>query len=462
LASNILPVIVAGLAPIILLAVIVFGVAANLVAWEPPLLWATQFGTANPRATNSVTAMTASSAGLFVTGFVGQPSQSGLNVTPSGWFVARHDLSGQRLWYQMFGNFSSYLSNAIAVSQNTTYVAGQVRAVAFAQSYDMNGALLWKTQFSAGSGIAEIRTASVDSTGVYFAGNAYYASNQTMFVRKYDIRGNLLWTRQFGNSTRDSLEGVYSTSGGGVYAGGTTAGSLQGQTSFSTGGNAFLQKYDSSGTLLWIREFGTTYGAAVSSISGDATGVYVAGTTGGLLSGNMQTLGNGFVRKYDFSGNPLWTVQFAAPDYDVIGQVLVSAGASGIYIFLTGPARDWVEKYDAAGNTVWITQARTGSMVSGIVSTNGGVFLAGATSNPFPGESLASDEDAFLAEYGESSSLVFFGINPPISFFVLGATIAFPVGMVIWVLRRRKKRGPGPHRIPASLQNVDISLTRRL
>jgi hypothetical protein len=121
-----------------------------------------------------------------------------------------------------------------------------------------------------------------------------------------------------------------------------------------------------------------------------------------------------------------------------------------------------VEKYDAAGNSVWITQARSGSTIRGIVSTNGGLFLAGATLNPFPGESLASNEDAYLAEYGESSSLRFFGINPPVSFLVLAATIAFPVAMAIWVMKRRKKRGPSPHRIPASLQNVDISLTRRL
>src|SRR5439155_1266491 len=129
------------------------------------------------------------------------------------------------------------------------------------------------------------------------------------FLRKYDAAGNTLWTRQFGTSADDLADAV-AVDGTGVYMAGFTGGTLPGQTS-AGGVDAFLRKYDSSGNVLWTRQFGTSAYDSAVAIAADGTSVYVAGFTGGTLLGQTSAGGyDAFLRKYDSSGNVLWTRQF--------------------------------------------------------------------------------------------------------------------------------------------------------
>src|SRR6185295_11877014 len=59
-------------------------------------------------------------------------------------------------------------------------------------------------------------------------------------------------------------------------------------------------------------EFGTEQYDDGTAIAVDATGVYVAGRTEGVLPGQVEGGKiDGFVRKYDFSGIEIWTRQFS-------------------------------------------------------------------------------------------------------------------------------------------------------
>src|SRR5437667_187492 len=62
------------------------------------------------------------------------------------------------------------------------------------------------------------------------------------FVRKYDSKGTEVWTRQFGTSTIDGAVSVAADRDGNVYVGGYTFGTFPGQTS-SGYEDAFLRKY---------------------------------------------------------------------------------------------------------------------------------------------------------------------------------------------------------------------------
>jgi outer membrane protein assembly factor BamB len=105
------------------------------------------------------------------------------------------------------------------------------------------------------------------------------------FVRKYDQSGTLLWHRQYKGSGANP-EGAYAIAAdsSGVYAAGDTDGALPGQT--STGmSDAYVLKYDHSGTLQWTRQFGSPAYDKANAIVVDSSGVYASGGTGATLSG---------------------------------------------------------------------------------------------------------------------------------------------------------------------------------
>jgi hypothetical protein len=68
-------------------------------------------------------------------------------------------------------------------------------------------------------------------------------------------RGQTLeWTRQLGTSSDDASRGVSADGLGNVYISGITEGSLDGTN--AGGWDAFISRYDASGTLEWTRQLG--------------------------------------------------------------------------------------------------------------------------------------------------------------------------------------------------------------
>src|SRR5207244_5456486 len=119
------------------------------------------------------------------------------------------------------------------------------------------------------------------------------------FVRKLETAGSGMRTRQF-NDSGGCAEGWALASGGsGVYVAGQTDGTLPGQTGAGTW-DAFVRKYDASGTELWTRQFGTSSFELTWAVAADPSGVYVAGTTAGALPGQTNAgAWDAFVRKYN-------------------------------------------------------------------------------------------------------------------------------------------------------------------
>ena len=132
----------------------------------------------------------------------------------------------------------------------------------------------------------------------------------------------------------------------GVYVAGQTRGTLPGQTS-SGGRDAFVRKYDSAGTEVWTRQFGTFAVDQASGVSVDSSGVYVAGFTGGTLPGQSSAgFTDAFVRKYDLAGTEVWTRQFGSPSLDEARGV--SVDSSGVYV--AGQTRSTLPGQTSAGS----------------------------------------------------------------------------------------------------------------
>lgn len=274
-------------------------------------------------------------------------------------------------WTRQFGGPAAENAFAVATAPNAVYAAGQV-----------NGAF----------------------AGVTGAGRI------DAWVSKLDLDGNVVWSRQFGSPDNDIANGVAADATG-VYVVGQTDGALEGAN--AGGEDIFVRKYDSSGNELWTRQFGLAARDIGSAAAVDATGLYVTGRVTGALPGQTAVGGeDGFVRKYDFDGNEIWTRQFGSVDYEKPYGVAVDS--SGVYVagetggelvVRAGGADYFLRKYDIDGNAQWTRQFGTdttdgGGYGGGVAVDSTGVYVAGLTAGTFDGQTkLGGLFDSFVQKF---------------------------------------------------------------
>ncbi len=225
--------------------------------------------------------------------------------------------------------------------------------------------------------------------------------------------GDVQWTRQFGSPAFDAANGV-ALDGTGAYVTGHTLGALPSQAS-SGPPDAFVRKYDPSGNELWTRQFGTAVADLGIKLAADGTGVYVTGWTLGALPGQSNSgRFDTFVRRYDTSGNELWTRQFGTPANDVSFDIAVHA--TGVYVLGTtrgifpgqtnqGGLDLYLAKLDHGGNLVWVREFGSPAddpprFIGGSVGVDdSGVFVVSSASAPLPGETSLGRDDGFVRKY---------------------------------------------------------------
>ena len=248
------------------------------------------------------------------------------------------------------------------------------------------------------------------------------------FVRKYDPTGGEVWTHQFGSWERDYGHGVAVDDRGHVYVVGMTHGTLDGQRT-AGGFDAFVRRYDPSGSVVWTRQFGGGGGELASAVALDGAGqAYVVGSTRGTLPG-LTSAGDwdAFVRKYDVAGNELWTRQFGSPRADGIRRAAVDR-QGGVWVGGTtegalpggtaaGGQDVFVRRYDPAGAEQWTGQFGSAADDFGLdlaVDGTGRVCVVGSSDRFLPGQASAGGTDAFIRLFdfdGESSWTHQFGTS---------------------------------------------------
>lgn len=162
----------------------------------------------------------------------------------------------------------------------------------------------------------------------------------------------------------------------------------------------------------WTRQFGTEVRDRARGVSVRGSDVYVAGHTSGALPDQASGVGtDAFVRKYDTLGNHIWTRQFGASVSALALAIFVDD--SGVYVagFTNGPFPGqvstgildaFVRKYDHDGNHAWTRQFGTPdlALALGISAGAGGVYVAGYTDGgAIPGQASPGGEDAFVRKY---------------------------------------------------------------
>ena len=335
-----------------------------------------------------------------------------LGQAQSGWqdvFLRKYDPAGEVVWTRQFGSSDGNTVESIAVDQvGNVYLAGRTSGIlpnqtsqggwdAFLRKYDADGGELWTRQF--GSGSSDFTGGVVVDSG----GDVYVTGiEREIFVRKYDSGGEELWVRRFDLNPRGSGPDVAVDGESNVYVAGTTQGALPEQ---ATGG-PFIRKYDSAGTELWTRRFGSSQSEAVGVVAEESGNVYVASDGREL-----------FVGKYDPAGDELWTREFAA-DARLEGWGIALDHAGRVYVVgrtygmlpnqaSAGSEDAYVLAYDSLGEQVWTRQFGSSEWDLGLgvaVDADGVVYVTGRSNGTLLGQTSAGGIDAFLVRLSSGTS----------------------------------------------------------
>jgi hypothetical protein len=261
----------------------------------------------------------------------------------------------------------------------------------FIAKYDSSGNVLWAKQ-AGGVGYDESNSIVTDERGNsyiigYYEGNVTFGTNtlnsaggKDIFIAKYSSSGNVVWVKRAGGLEDDYGQEISIDGSGNIYLTGYFHGTATFETITLTsqgGSDTFIAKYDSSGSLIWIKQPSSTatdrgYGISTDD-SGNSviTGYFEKTITFGNIS--LTSGGNypdAFIANYDASGNALWArraggtsnVQGSAICINNQGESIVTGIFNetvnfGSSTFTTAGSNDiFIAKYDAMGNLLWAKQ----------------------------------------------------------------------------------------------------------
>ncbi len=386
--------------------------------------WTVQLGTTEMDSLHAV--RVDKDGNIIVAGAVGGALPGQTYAGDQDSFVRKYDRSGNEVWTRQFG--SSGLDSAYALRVDAfanIYVAGSTAGALSGQNssgssdvylrkYDPQGNELWTRQFGS-SALDVLRDATLDSAGhLYVCGttngsltDAPNAGAADAFLRKYDSEGNVLDTQQFGTEGYDMCSALAMDPSDHLLMVGRTNSALPGQTQVGKS-DFFLRRYAQTGAVLWTRQDGTIDYDEGNAVAVDGDGnVYVAGETSGELPGQTAQGSDSFLRKYDASGNVLWSKQFGIAARDWANDVNVD-GSSRVFVVgarelggVNGGQHGYVRKYDSEGALLWSQQIDAPDAQVATASTlddAGYLYVVGITGSALPSQAHFGAQDAFLVK----------------------------------------------------------------
>jgi hypothetical protein len=340
------------------------------------LLWTAEYGST---AQDRVLGIASDPTGVYAGGFTMGPMGNNKFGGSTDAYLAKYSLTGKQLWLHDFGGPAVDRIQAVASDGKYEYVTGYTSESlyglpfageqdCFVQKYDQEGNLQWTTEFGT-PGTDRCYGIIVNSQGVFIAGrtdNAFPGwtnlGGLDAFVTMFNGSGKQIWLTQFGTDADERGWGIGADPTG-IYVTGRTEGSFPGYTN-AGGDDAYLAKFNYSGGMLWVDQFGTPYFDRGNGITADPTGVYGLGLTDGSMAGKDSNLGSRdcYLRKWETSGTVLWTDQFGTTQFDQCWGVITDT--TGVYVTgsvggaLPGFPNEtnggfFIQKYDDNGNTIW-------------------------------------------------------------------------------------------------------------
>ena len=339
-------------------------------------LWVEQIGTAGD---DSAVGVTVDPFGnVYLAGTTSSTMPGGRSSGATDVWIAKYNSTGTQLWLNQIGTVGDDFACGIKADH-----AGHV-VVAGTTNGDLGGS---------NQGAEDAWMASFDTAS-----------------------GKQLWVQQLGSSAQDTAFCVTTDLSGDVYVAGMTKGALSGTNLGSA--DVFLARYDSAGNRRWVKQFGTAAADVAKGVAVDSTGqIVVAGYTQGAMSGGANLGGaDAFIGRYDTSGTQRWLRQFGTSGDDFANGVVVDA-LDQIYLAgeTTGSLGDvnqgltdaWAARYDPQGTRVWIHQTGTApqDLVSSIAISSAYDFsLVGTTAGAL-GDTSSGGDDAYILQYSQNPTV---------------------------------------------------------
>jgi len=239
------------------------------------------------------------------------------------------------------------------------------------------------------------------------------AGQGDIFIQKLDTDGNLLWAKHMGGNLGDGGRSIVTDANGNVYTTGAFRGTVDfdpgpGVQNLNTGGrDIFIQKLDSAGNFVWVKQLGEEGSDTGESITTDAEGnVYTTGDFRGTADFNpgpgvqlLYSAGSSdiFIQKLDSDGNFIWAKKVGGTNIDEAESIHTDAEGN---VYITGDFREtadfdpgsevyhltsaaesdiFIQKLDTDGNFIWAKQIGGDGNEHGksIIDANGNVYTTG-------------------------------------------------------------------------------------
>lgn len=380
---------------------------AFLAKFDPSgnLLWSTYYGGTGDEYANAL------AVDIFGFVYIGGLTSSTNAMASGGYqnalaggsdaFLVKFDSNGNRIWGTYYGGASSDFGYGIATdnsgniflcgttqSNSGIAIAGHDNSYggsqdAFLVKFNAGGARMWGTYFGGTAGDIG-NSVAVDGTGnIYLAGytgsanitsggfNTVIWGGGDGFLVKFNTAGVHQWSTYYGGpANNDVVTDVISDASNNVYISGSTtstSGIASGGHQNTFGGiqDAFLVKFNASGSRLWATYYGGTDDDRDSYCSIDVNGkVYLSGiavSSASISSSGFQNSYGGGVRdaflvRFDSNGVRESATYFGSTDSDFAGEICA----------------------DLLGNVylVGYTNSASGISSSGYQNTFGGLYDA--------------------------------------------------------------------------------------
>ena len=336
-----------------------------------------QFGTSD---FDLATDVVATEDAIFVVGNTDGSLPGFTNAGLSDAFIYKFESNGSLDWVRQFGTTGYDDIKAVTIQGDRLLVFGGTNGIfpqeknfggtdIFLADYNvLNGTPGPLTQFgSPGDDIARGITSTPDQ--IFVAGHTEgtfldeeSAGGMDAFVSAIDPAWFVpTWIHQFGTPQDDfaiqPLAGQEGAGQEGVFIAGDTTGAIvPGQANGA--GDIFLSFWNNAGARIWDRQIGTAANEQVSGGDLGPSGIFVAGTTAGALSG-QPPLGeqDAFVLRFDTAGELGWVHQFGTPENDFGRDVAVDSGEE---VFVGGNSLGAFPSYtNAGGNDVFALRLGT-------------------------------------------------------------------------------------------------------
>ncbi|HTF02532.1 MAG TPA: SBBP repeat-containing protein, partial [Bacteroidia bacterium] len=386
-------------------------------------------------------------------------------------FLIKFDLAGVCQWGTYYGGTTGYTRafSCATDALGNVYMAGNAQAHAsmvtagahqtvqggsfdaFLVKFNTSGVRQWGTYYG-GAGIEGGEGCATDaSNNVYLTGyttsptaiatagahQTTYAGLNDGYLVKFNASGVRQWGTYYGGTSDETPLSCATDPTGNVYI----AGNTQSTTGIASAGahqtvpgdvdDAFLVKFNTSGTRLWGTYYGGESTEHARSCATDAGGnVYLTGesasstsiSTSGIFQPVKAAASDAFLTKFDASGVRLWGTYYGGNHYDygyscatdAIGNVYMTGLVNSSDVIATtgsfqsvhgGQADAYLVKFNSAGMRLAATYYGGPSYDYGTCCavTGGSVYMCGYLASTTPAASAGAHQttpnEAFLARF---------------------------------------------------------------